>query len=135
MGALSDAKDALREAVQLPLQHPRLFQKGSLARYTRLPNCCPPCFGLCCTGHMTTAMPAVAAAAAAAPSVGNTEQFALFSYCWSLFVFKVLELSLLCNSSKPLVCKGSVHKCVSPLAAGLAEEYCCLAHLEQARHC
>lgn len=32
VGALSDAKDALREAVQLPLQHPRLFQKGSLAR-------------------------------------------------------------------------------------------------------
>ena len=34
VGALSDAKDALREAVQLPLQHPRLFQKGSLARCT-----------------------------------------------------------------------------------------------------
>lgn len=32
VGALSEAKDALREAVQLPLQHPRLFQKGSLAR-------------------------------------------------------------------------------------------------------
>lgn len=33
VGALSEAKDALREAVQLPLQHPRLFQKGSLARW------------------------------------------------------------------------------------------------------
>lgn len=32
VGALGEAKDALREAVQLPLQHPRLFQKGSLAR-------------------------------------------------------------------------------------------------------
>ena len=32
VGALSEAKDALREAVQLPLQHPHLFQKGSLAR-------------------------------------------------------------------------------------------------------
>ncbi|GMH35818.1 hypothetical protein BSKO_03686 [Bryopsis sp. KO-2023] len=30
VGALSKAKDALREAVQLPLQHPELFSKGSL---------------------------------------------------------------------------------------------------------
>lgn len=32
VGALGAAKDALREAVQLPLQHPQLFGRGSLAR-------------------------------------------------------------------------------------------------------
>ena len=32
VGALESAKLALREAVQLPLQHPHLFAKGSLAR-------------------------------------------------------------------------------------------------------
>ena len=47
VGALSDAKDALREAVQLPLQHPRLFQRGSLARYpTTLLLLCP--LQICC---------------------------------------------------------------------------------------
>ena len=35
MGALAEAKDALREVVQLPLQHPALFAAGSLARPTR----------------------------------------------------------------------------------------------------
>ena len=29
---MEDAKTALREAVQLPLQHPHLFAQGSLAR-------------------------------------------------------------------------------------------------------
>lgn len=32
VGALASAKEALREAVQLPLQHPRLFTRGALAR-------------------------------------------------------------------------------------------------------
>ena len=32
VGALEAAKTALREAVQLPLQHPHLFARGSLAR-------------------------------------------------------------------------------------------------------
>lgn len=32
VGALDTAKTALREAVQLPLQHPHLFARGSLAR-------------------------------------------------------------------------------------------------------
>lgn len=32
VGALEAAKIALREAVQLPLQHPHLFTRGSLAR-------------------------------------------------------------------------------------------------------
>lgn len=32
VGALAAAKDALREAVQLPLQHPRLFARGTLTR-------------------------------------------------------------------------------------------------------
>lgn len=32
VGALAKAKEALREAVQLPLQHPHLFTRGSLAR-------------------------------------------------------------------------------------------------------
>lgn len=32
MGALAGTKDALRETVQLPLQHPRLFSRGALAR-------------------------------------------------------------------------------------------------------
>ncbi len=40
VGALSEAKDALREAVQLPLQHPHLFQKGSLARSSFLHAVC-----------------------------------------------------------------------------------------------
>jgi ATP-dependent 26S proteasome regulatory subunit len=35
VGALAEAKDALREVVQLPLQHPALFAAGSLARPTR----------------------------------------------------------------------------------------------------
>ena len=35
VGALESAKTALREAVQLPLQHPHLFSKGSLARPTK----------------------------------------------------------------------------------------------------
>lgn len=42
VGALSEAKDALREAVQLPLQHPRLFQKGSLARWALLQDMTSP---------------------------------------------------------------------------------------------
>ena len=29
---MGEAKDALREAVQLPLQHPALFKKGNLLR-------------------------------------------------------------------------------------------------------
>lgn len=32
VGALSEAKDTLREAVQLPLKHPELFTGGALAR-------------------------------------------------------------------------------------------------------
>jgi hypothetical protein len=32
VGALEAAKEALREAVQLPLQHPQLFLRGSLAK-------------------------------------------------------------------------------------------------------
>eukprot|EP00891_Asterochloris_glomerata_P008214 jgi/Astpho2/8214/fgenesh1_pm.00121_%23_5_t len=32
VGSMEDAKTALREAVQLPLQHPHLFAQGSLAR-------------------------------------------------------------------------------------------------------
>jgi len=40
VGALSEAKDALREAVQVPLQHPHLFQKGSLARFSFLQVVC-----------------------------------------------------------------------------------------------
>ena len=32
VGALQAAKTALREAVQLPLQHPHLFARGSLSR-------------------------------------------------------------------------------------------------------
>jgi ATP-dependent 26S proteasome regulatory subunit len=32
VGALAEAKTALREAVQLPLQHPQLFAGGTLAR-------------------------------------------------------------------------------------------------------
>ena len=35
VGALGAAKDALREVVQLPLQHPGLFAHGSLARPTK----------------------------------------------------------------------------------------------------
>ena len=35
VGALNDVKDALREVVQLPLQHPELFASGSLARLTK----------------------------------------------------------------------------------------------------
>ena len=35
VGALGGAKDALREAVQLPLQHPHLFARGTLARPVR----------------------------------------------------------------------------------------------------
>ncbi len=35
MGALGKAKDVLREVVQLPLQQPALFAKGSLARPTK----------------------------------------------------------------------------------------------------
>ena len=34
VGALSDAKEALREVVQLPLQHPELFAQGSLAKHS-----------------------------------------------------------------------------------------------------
>ncbi|KAL3152348.1 hypothetical protein ABBQ32_001411 [Trebouxia sp. C0010 RCD-2024] len=56
VGALSDAKDALREAVQLPLQHPRLFQKGSLAR---------PCRGVLLFGPPGTGKTLLARAAAA----------------------------------------------------------------------
>ena len=33
VGALNEAKDTLREAVQLPLKHPELFTGGALARY------------------------------------------------------------------------------------------------------
>ena len=32
VGAMEEAKRALREAVQLPLQHPELFAKGMLAQ-------------------------------------------------------------------------------------------------------
>lgn len=35
IGALSEAKDALREVVQLPLQHPELFASASLARLSK----------------------------------------------------------------------------------------------------
>jgi len=35
VGALGKAKDVLREVVQLPLQQPALFAKGSLARPTK----------------------------------------------------------------------------------------------------
>lgn len=35
VGALSDAKDALREVVQLPLQYPELFASASLARHSK----------------------------------------------------------------------------------------------------
>lgn len=35
MGALGKAKNVLREVVQLPLQQPALFAKGSLARPTK----------------------------------------------------------------------------------------------------
>ncbi|DBA76458.1 TPA: hypothetical protein ACH3X2_008527 [Trebouxia sp. C0005] len=56
VGALSEAKDALREAVQLPLQHPHLFQKGSLAR---------PCRGVLLFGPPGTGKTLLARAAAA----------------------------------------------------------------------
>ena len=35
VGALSDAKEALREVVQLPLQYPELFASASLARLSK----------------------------------------------------------------------------------------------------
>ena len=35
VGALAEAKDALREAVQLPLQHPHIFAKGTLASHCK----------------------------------------------------------------------------------------------------
>ena len=35
VGALTEAKDALREVVQLPLQHPQLFASASLARLSK----------------------------------------------------------------------------------------------------
>ena len=35
VGALAEAKDALREAVQLPLQHPQIFAKGSLVSHCK----------------------------------------------------------------------------------------------------
>jgi hypothetical protein len=35
VGALAKPKEALREVVQLPLQHPELFLTGSLARHTK----------------------------------------------------------------------------------------------------
>ncbi|DBA81560.1 TPA: hypothetical protein ACH3X1_007333 [Trebouxia sp. C0004] len=56
VGALAEAKDALREAVQLPLQHPHLFQKGSLAR---------PCRGVLLFGPPGTGKTLLARAAAA----------------------------------------------------------------------
>ena len=48
VGSMEDAKTALREAVQLPLQHPHLFAQGSLARcglqtFTALPLPVPCC--------------------------------------------------------------------------------------------
>lgn len=35
VGALGKAKEALREVVQLPLQHPSLFAAGSLAKHCK----------------------------------------------------------------------------------------------------
>lgn len=35
VGALSEAKDALREVVQLPLQYPELFATASLAKLSK----------------------------------------------------------------------------------------------------
>ena len=51
VGSMEHAKAALREAVQLPLQHPHLFAKGSLARCglqisTTLPLPIPCCMAL-----------------------------------------------------------------------------------------
>lgn len=56
VGALSAAKDALREAVQLPLQFPRLFSRGALAR---------PCKGVLLFGPPGTGKTLLARAAAA----------------------------------------------------------------------
>ncbi|KAK3270502.1 hypothetical protein CYMTET_21103, partial [Cymbomonas tetramitiformis] len=56
VGALDKAKTALREAVQLPLQHPQLFTKGNLMR---------PCLGVLLFGPPGTGKSMLARAAAA----------------------------------------------------------------------
>lgn len=56
VGAMEEAKDALREAVQLPLQCPQLFVRGSLAR---------PCRGVLLFGPPGTGKTLLARAAAA----------------------------------------------------------------------
>ncbi len=56
VGAMEDAKNALREAVQLPLQCPQLFVRGVLAR---------PCRGVLLFGPPGTGKTLLARAAAA----------------------------------------------------------------------